>query len=170
MLSQNHYEVLALASILSMSSLTVPIPPNESSVDHHRSASDLRGSDLFTNQSAHNDAPKVKRPHNERIMEPLPFNQRSLATCEDSDVYATPRLPPVVHHMSCYAKRSRPRFRPYQLGGNTPTALEHRFTSKYLLKRSEADMSLVDVQKVLNIIYTTDHAILIYVIPGQGDI
>lgn len=158
-----------------MSSLVIPIPPDESTLDHNRLASDLHGRDPFANRmvrhgSKHHDN-FIKRPgHNERIMEPLPSNQKSLATYEDSDNYATPRLPPVLQHMSCYARRSRPRFKPYQLGGNTPTALEQRFASKYILKRSEADMSLVDVQKVLNIIHTTDHAILTYMNTGQGDI
>ncbi|KAG2120022.1 hypothetical protein DEU56DRAFT_928662 [Suillus clintonianus] len=56
-------------------------------------------------------------------------------------------LPPVIYHMSCYAKRASSRFKPYQPGRQVPTALEHRFMKKNILKRNEADLSLIDVQQ-----------------------
>ncbi|KAG1778270.1 hypothetical protein EV702DRAFT_1044593 [Suillus placidus] len=56
-------------------------------------------------------------------------------------------LPPAIQHMSCYAKHASSRFKPYQPGKHVPTALEHRFMTKNVLKHHEADMSLVDVQQ-----------------------
>jgi hypothetical protein len=57
-------------------------------------------------------------------------------------------LPPVTRHMALYANRAAPRFRPYQLGGRFPTALENRFATKFILKHNEADVSLIDVHQV----------------------
>ncbi|KAG2096314.1 uncharacterized protein F5147DRAFT_656629 [Suillus discolor] len=56
-------------------------------------------------------------------------------------------LPPVIYHMSCYAKCASSRFKPYQPGKHVPTALEHRFLAKNILKHNEADISLIDVQQ-----------------------
>ncbi|KAG1727546.1 hypothetical protein EDD22DRAFT_853402 [Suillus occidentalis] len=56
-------------------------------------------------------------------------------------------LPPVTRHMALYANRAAPRFKPYQLGGRFPTALENRFTTKYILKHNDADISLIDVHQ-----------------------
>ncbi|KAG1848801.1 hypothetical protein C8R48DRAFT_677182 [Suillus tomentosus] len=127
-----------------MSHPTIPISLHESSIDYRPAVSDLCGGD---SQSVQHDNTKVKHPHNERIMEPIPSNQQSLATFENDDLFATPHLPPVVRNMSCYARRSRSRFKPYQLGDHIPTALEHRFTEKYLRKHDEADLSFIDVKK-----------------------
>ncbi|KAG1772181.1 hypothetical protein EV702DRAFT_1201569 [Suillus placidus] len=128
-----------------MSSLTIPISHNEFGVDHHRAVSDLYGSG---HQSVQNDTPRNKCPHYERIMDPIPSNQQSPRTriCEDSVIH-TPRLPSVIRNMSCYARRSRSRFNPYQLGGHAPSVLETRFVEKNILKRNEAYLNLADVQQ-----------------------
>jgi hypothetical protein len=57
-------------------------------------------------------------------------------------------LPPVTRHMSLYANRAAPRFKPYQLGGRFPTALENRFTAKFILPHNEGDINLIDVHQV----------------------
>jgi hypothetical protein len=149
-----------------MSSLTIPVSHSEFSLDHHRAVSDLYGSG---HQSVQNDTLRNKRPHHERIMDPLPSNQQSTRTriCEDSFIHTT-RLPSVIRNLPCYARRARTRFNPYQLGEHGPSALETRFVEKNLLKRNEADLNLADVQQVLSTINITDHTILTFIMfPGQ---
>lgn len=115
-----------------------------------------------------NDTPRNKRPHHERIMDPIHFNQQSPRTriCEESFIHTT-RLPSVIRNMPCYARRARTRFNPYQ-EGHGPSALEIRFVEKNLLKRNEADLNLADVQQVLSIINIPDHVILTFIMfPGH---
>lgn len=89
----------------------------------------------------------VSRNHDDGRIEP---NSKSpvYADSDSDDASQLGDLPPVVNHMSCYAKRASSRFRPYQPGKRVPTALEHRFIAKSLLKQHEADLSLEDVQQV----------------------
>lgn len=69
-----------------------------------------------------------------------------------------PGLPPVIGHLSCYANRASTKFMPKLSGGNKPTALEHRFLTKNILKRDEADISLMDIQQVcLPSLYCISH-------------
>jgi len=134
---------------------------------------------IFAKQSVQDDAPRVTKPlpshcnnDHSRIMEPLnfnqqPFNESSLDPLSCATQSPLPKgLPPVTRHMSCYARRAGPKFKPYQLGGKLPTALEHRFTTKNLLKRNEADLSLVDVHQVLSS-SIPGHIILTNIVPGQ---
>jgi hypothetical protein len=102
-------------------------------------------------------APDVKRPCNDhcsRIMEDIDPNQRYFETPSPNDagIHSVPSLPegfpPVMQHLSLYASRAAPKFQPRQPGDDTPTALEHRFTMKNILKRNEADISLIDVHQV----------------------
>jgi hypothetical protein len=115
--------------------------------------------DIFAKRSMQDDAPRhdtTNRPYNDRswVMEPIDPNQQS---SEDhfhrAPVCATESLlnglPPVSQHLSFYAKRAGQKFKPYQPGGHVPTALEHCFVTKNILKRNEADISLIDVHQVL---------------------
>jgi hypothetical protein len=73
--------------------------------------------------------------------------QQSSAPLGVTDPFSN-ALPPSSQHFEFYAKRAARRFRPYQPG--EPSALEHRFTTKNILKRNEADISLIDVGQVLS--------------------
>lgn len=57
-------------------------------------------------------------------------------------------LPPVTSHMSYYAHRASSRFKPYEIRGHAPTALETRFAMKNILKTSTVDLSEIDVHQV----------------------
>ncbi|KAG1886907.1 uncharacterized protein F5891DRAFT_988610 [Suillus fuscotomentosus] len=98
--------------------------------------------DIFAKRSIqdHDDTPHVtKHPYydndHSRIMGPINPNQSSFEeSCSGGQRCATQSLP-----------KGLPT--PYQLGGHVPTALEHRFMTKNLLKRNEVDLSLVDVHQ-----------------------
>jgi hypothetical protein len=94
--------------------------------------------DSCSDQSVQDSSHCVKRNRDDRRMG---LNSKR-------DVSELGSLPPVIQHMSCYAKRASARFKPYLPGRHVPTAVEHRFMTKNVLKRHEADISLVDVQQV----------------------
>ncbi|KAG2137473.1 hypothetical protein DEU56DRAFT_912680 [Suillus clintonianus] len=89
--------------------------------------------------SVHDSTHHAQRHHNN--------SSRGMRTIDPNSPDDSSCLPPVVYHMSYYAKRASSRFRPYQLGKQVPTALEHRFMMKNILKHNEADISLIDVQQ-----------------------
>lgn len=95
-----------------------------------------------SDQSMQDSTPRVKRSCDRRMK---PNSKLSVFNPNQQ----LRGLPPVTEHMSCYAKHASSRFKPYQPGKHTPSALEHRFMTKNVLKRHDADLSLVDIQKVL---------------------
>ncbi|KAG1789842.1 uncharacterized protein HD556DRAFT_1446632 [Suillus plorans] len=111
--------------------------------------------DIFAKRSVQDDTHATIRPHNpkscSRVMEPIDSNQRSFEETFRASVptiQSLPNgLPPASRHMSFYARRASLKFKPYQLGGRTLTALEHRFTMKSLLKRNETDINMMDVHQ-----------------------
>ncbi|KAG1853936.1 hypothetical protein DFJ58DRAFT_728070 [Suillus subalutaceus] len=127
-------------------------------------------------QSTQNVGKRSCDDHN-RIMEPINSNQRSLSDNPSrSSAYATvsTSLPPVTSHMSCHAKCAASRFKPYQLGGHVPTALEHHFTMKNLVKGNEADLSQIDVHQGKEILkkgmkHMTDATVQSAVIAKRAD-
>ncbi|KAG2087031.1 uncharacterized protein F5147DRAFT_781456 [Suillus discolor] len=94
--------------------------------------------DSSDNQSLHDGAHHIQRRRNK--------SSRGMRTIDPSSTRVA-CLPPVIYHMSCYAKRASSRFKPYQPGKHVPTALENCFLAKNILKRNEADISLIDVQQ-----------------------
>ncbi|KAG2049221.1 hypothetical protein BDR06DRAFT_1012327 [Suillus hirtellus] len=82
--------------------------------------------------------------HVNSYQQSLRENLSSTSVCET--LYST-HLPPITSHMSFYAKCAASRLKPYQLGGQVPTALEHCFTMKNILKGSDVDLSEIDVHQ-----------------------
>ncbi|KAG1876121.1 hypothetical protein C8R48DRAFT_768962 [Suillus tomentosus] len=92
---------------------------------------------------------RIEQPRDDhsRKMTLIDSNQQPLPDKLSRSSVSQSKLPPVTSHMSCYAKRAVSRFKPYQLGGHAPTALEHRFTMRNISKGNEVDLSEIDIQK-----------------------
>ncbi|KAG1880228.1 hypothetical protein C8R48DRAFT_767032 [Suillus tomentosus] len=111
--------------------------------------------DIFAERSLQNDVPcddVTKHSYHDQSWSQYPTksNRQSSeeylhGTAPNSTQSLPNGLPPVSQHLSFYATCAGPKFKPYQPG--RPTALEHRFMTKNLLKRDEADISLIDVRK-----------------------
>lgn len=130
-----------------------PVIPRASKLDHGSTQILIEN---FAAQSMHDDPPLrgvTRRPcngHSRVVMESIidsNSKQQSSVPFYATDPFSN-ALPPSSQHMEYYAKRAARRFRPYQSG--EPSALEHRFTTKNILKRNEADISLIDVSQVLS--------------------
>jgi len=66
----------------------------------------------------------------------------------DNELFAFPRIPPIMDRLPSIAGRAQKRFRPFeQPHGLLPNALELRF-SRRCLESGETDMSLADIQEV----------------------
>ncbi|KAG1900172.1 uncharacterized protein F5891DRAFT_980456 [Suillus fuscotomentosus] len=129
-----------------VSSPVITVSPAGASKFHH-CAMELP-TEVFTKRSVQDDThhDSTKHPYDDHswVLEPTGFNkQSSEESLHGAAVLPTQSLPnglpPVSQHLSLYAKRASRKFRPYQRGGHVPTALEHRFMMKNMLKRDEAD-------------------------------
>lgn len=113
------------------------------------------------------EAAGVKRPCNYHCNITIDPNQPCFEIPSPNDAAAIHSnsslpegFPPVMQHLSLYTSRAVPKFQPRLPGGDTPTALEHRFMTKNILKRNEADISLIDVHQVRLLqgqYYKSDH-------------
>jgi hypothetical protein len=66
----------------------------------------------------------------------------------ENELFAFPRIPPIMDRLPSIAGRAQKRFRPFeQPHGLLPNALELRF-SRRCLESGETDMSLADIQEV----------------------
>ncbi|KAG2088171.1 uncharacterized protein F5147DRAFT_658777, partial [Suillus discolor] len=121
--------------------------------------------DQFVQDSAHH----VKRNCDNRSIGP-----KSKSKSPIYDASQLEGLPPIVQHMSCYAKRASSRFKPYRLGRHVPNALEHRFMAKSVMKHPDGVISLADVQQGKDILrrglqHMSDAALRSAVIAKRAD-